>query len=326
MIVRLESEGLPYEEWRADDDADWSDFRRLGIGGSDVASIMGINRYRSPMEVWLEKTGRKPSPDLSDNEKVEWGNRLEGAVRQKFRDAHPELEVTEMGVTLVDKARPWAHANLDGRIQDGDSTGVLEIKTVGAERRHDWDDGVPDYYMAQVTHYLAVTGWGFAYVAALFGGQHYEEWRIERDEDDVSAVSDLVDTFWHGFVEADVPPQLVGTGNEARALLDSHQTGAGESAPDDVDEFNTVAWDYERHRRDEADAKRAKDMCANRLRGMVGDNKSLVSDIFRVTWSRRTTTRLDQRRLRKERPEIFEEYSVTSVADGGVRVTEIGGS
>ena len=71
----------------------WVEARKNGIGGSDVASIMGINKYSSPLSVWLIKTGREPSPDLSGNQAAEWGNRLEDVVADKFAEEHPELKV-----------------------------------------------------------------------------------------------------------------------------------------------------------------------------------------------------------------------------------------
>ena len=164
------SENLPFNLYVMDNDDEWLDFRSKGIGGSDVAAIMGISKYRSPVEVWMEKRGLKEPADLSDKEAVEWGNRLESIVRDKFAEMHPELMVMELPASLVSHNRPWAHANLDGCVKDehGD-WGVLEIKTVGKNREKDWADGVPDYYLTQVTHYLSVTGWKYAWVAALIG-------------------------------------------------------------------------------------------------------------------------------------------------------------
>ena len=64
--------------------AQWVEARKSGIGGSDVASIMGLNKYSSPLEVWMEKTGRAETPDISDKPPVYWGVILEDVVADEF--------------------------------------------------------------------------------------------------------------------------------------------------------------------------------------------------------------------------------------------------
>lgn len=318
----------PFDAYVMDSDEDWVKYRSTGVGGSDVAAIMGISKYRTPLEVWLEKTGRRKSPDLSDKESVEWGNRLEGIIREKFAEVHPELSVSEVNATLVSKDRAWAHANLDGMVVDElGNYGILEIKTVGKARESDWDNGVPDYYLTQVTHYMTVTGWGFAYVAALVGGQRYIEYRIGRDDDDVVAVTNAVDAFWRGFVVPDAMPAIVGTRSEAQALADQHPkaTSGDEyvSSHESQDLFNTLAWDYEQAKADEARAKSAKDEAANKMRAIIGDNKSVSTDIYRATWVRSTATRFDSKRFAADYPELFNQYCSTYMRDGGIRVKEL---
>ncbi|MBR3325845.1 MAG: YqaJ viral recombinase family protein, partial [Atopobiaceae bacterium] len=124
-MMRLDGYALPdwtepecFDAYKMESDDEWLGFRTKGVGGSDVAAIMGISAYRSPVEVWMEKTGRKQPADLSDKEAVEWGNRLESIIRNKFAEMHPEFIVSESGVTFVSRKRPWAHANLDGMVRD----------------------------------------------------------------------------------------------------------------------------------------------------------------------------------------------------------------
>lgn len=319
----------PFDAYVMDDNSEWVKYRVTGIGGSDVAALMGISKYRTPLEVWLEKTGRRESPDLSDKESVEWGNRLEGVIRDKFAEMHPELKVSEVNATLVRKDRLWAHANLDGVVMDADGRfGILEIKTVGKAREHDWDNGVPDYYLTQVTHYMSVTGWDYAYVAALIGGQRYVEYRIERDEEDVVAVTNAVDSFWRGFVLPDAMPAIVGTKSEAQAIQEQHPVATkGDeyvSNHDAQDLFNTLAWDYEQARAAEATAKKAKDEAANKMRAIIGDHKSVSTDIYRATWVRSTATRFDSKRFESEHPDLYSQYCIPFQRDGGIRVKELG--
>ena len=190
------------EAWRKD--------RNKGIGGSDMSVVLGISRFKTPYRLWLEKTGKK------EPEAVVKGNAIENKRRQRFRLIHPEWQITDgTDAVLVRDDKPFMRASIDGAIHDPETGewGVLEIKTAGSRRYGDWhdEDGdlkVPDYYLAQVTYYLAVTGWKWAIVYAdLSDGNEPVELRVERDEDDVWAVERAAAQFWH-FVSADIMPEF----------------------------------------------------------------------------------------------------------------------
>lgn len=308
-----------------DGDEEWLALRNKGIGGSDVSAIMGINKYTTPLEVWLEKTGRADHKDLSDNESVYWGNRLEHEVRDEFARRHQDLHVEEPTFTLVSDARPWAHANLDGILTDSDGNkGILEIKTVGEKRAGDWADGVPDYYMTQVTHYMSVTGWSFAWFAVLVGGQRYVEFYVERDEEDIAIVSDAVDTFWRDFVEKDVMPHMVGTSGESRAIVNAFGNDGGFASPENYAHFDALVEEYRKCKDLESAYKRQATKAANEIRAAIGSHKGAMTDVYKVTWVRSNQTRLDTDRIRSELPDIASRYEKTSMRDGGLRVSGVG--
>lgn len=197
----------------------WLEFRKTGVGGSDMAVLLGDSPWHTPVELWQEKTGRVEPEDISGKWAVIKGNALEGELRKRFRSMHPELQVIDgTDVSVVSKTHPIMHASLDGWLYDAekDSWGVLEIKTTNAfSGRTDWRDidgrlKAPDYYMAQVTHYMAVTGFTWGYFYADIGEAEPVEIRFDRDEDDVNAVIEAAETFW-GFVERDEMPELLGS-------------------------------------------------------------------------------------------------------------------
>lgn len=328
---KLEGYRLPdmtepdFEVFEMEGESEWLAFRNDGVGGSEVSAIMGISKYRSPVEVWMEKRGLKEPQDLSDKEAVEWGNRLESIIRDKFSEGHPELGVHESPHTFVDRGRPWAHANLDGMaVDESGNWGVVEIKTVGKNREDDWADGVPDYYLTQVTHYLSVTGWTYAWVAALIGGQHYVEFRVERDEDDIKAVNDAVDTFWKDCVIGGALPQIVGTQTEAGALLDVFGVESTEyAAPEDIRHFDNLVSEYtEAKRCERVYADHAKRI-ANEIRAAIGSNKGAQSDVYKVTWVKSYASRFDKRRFAQENPDLVEKYTVRYLKDSGLRVRDV---
>lgn len=124
---------------KADRHAAWLESRRQGIGGSDMGTILGLNAYKTPYELWLEKTGRVEPEDISGRWAVVRGNALESELRKRFRAAHPEMLVTDgTDKQFVSRGKPYLRASLDGILQKEDgSFGILEIKTAGNRRAGD---------------------------------------------------------------------------------------------------------------------------------------------------------------------------------------------
>lgn len=299
----------------------WVEARKNGIGGSDVASIMGLNKYSSPLNVWLIKTGREESPDLSGKEAVEWGNRLEDVVAEKFADEHPELKVYRRNATLVSIERPWAFANLDRWVTDGHGdVGILEVKTVGMRRAADWDDGVPLYYLTQVNHYMSVTGYQHAWVAVLIGGQEFREYYIERDEEDIATINNYVDTFWHDFVETDTAPALIGNDPEANAILHQHEDPSNEFIP--MLDMDLGMLDELQQIKDQIDdLKHEKTLIENQLKDIIGDYKGIETETRKVTWVRSVRSSFDKKAFDQAHPGITQDYMKTSVTNGGLRIS-----
>lgn len=303
--------------------AQWIEARTKGIGGSDVASIMGLNKYSSPLNVWLVKTGREQAPDLSDKEAVEWGNRLEDAVADKFKQAHKdEYKVYRKNAMLISNKRPWAFANLDRRLRDREGNqGILEVKTCGSRRAGDWDNGIPLYYLTQVTHYLAVTDYAFAWVAVLIGGQEYREYYVERNEEDIGAVNEAVDTFWNDFVLTNTPPALIGNEAEASAILHQHENPSDEyltlldSDVSMIDELTSI--------KSQIDAlKQKKTFIENQIKDLIGDARGIETETRRITWTRSARSSFDRKAFEQANPGVIQDYMKTSVTNGGLRISE----
>jgi putative phage-type endonuclease len=197
----------------------WLATRQTGIGGSDVATILGLNKWKSAYSLWAERIGLVDN-QTNESEAMEWGTRLESVIAAKFQEAHPELEVnTEVG-TWASIARPWQIANPDGiyRTED-DVYGVLEIKTATYE--DDWAHGVPRYYRTQVQWYLHTLGLGEATVAVLFHGNKYREYQIIADPFEQQLNMERVQQFLT-LVDAGVAPELDGSDSTQESLKAQH--------------------------------------------------------------------------------------------------------
>ena len=124
----------------------WLEMRNKGIGGSEAAVIVGMNRWKSPFQLWLEKTGEVEPEDLSNNEFVYWGTVLEQCVADRFAELTGK-RVTKRGM-LQDEEVPYFFANVD-RVVVGENAG-LECKTTNAYAKDAWEgDNIPDAYYCQ---------------------------------------------------------------------------------------------------------------------------------------------------------------------------------
>lgn len=196
------------EVYGYDNDEDWHNLRNKRIGGSDVGAIIGVNPYKSIIDVYIDKT---EGSTFKGNESTHWGHMLEGTVMKEFASRHSELTVYEAPYSVVEG---FLIANLDGALKDKETGeyGVLEIKTTSVWNKKDWEDEViPQYYYAQVQHYLMLTGYKFAYIAVLIGGQQYKEFKIERSEEDINLIRSKSIEFYQENLLKKIPPMPDGS-------------------------------------------------------------------------------------------------------------------
>lgn len=183
---------------------------RHGIGGSDASAVIGLNPYKTNEELWLEKTGQRIPPDISDKPYVKYGHDAEPLLRELFALHHPEYKVEYYDNNMIRNEKyPWAHASLDGELVDqAGRRGILEIKTTNilqSMQREKWKDQIPDNYYIQVLHYLLVTEYDFVELKAELRSvwqkeirSQIREYHIERKEveEDIEFLSKKEEQFW----------------------------------------------------------------------------------------------------------------------------------
>lgn len=273
----------------------WLQHRRQGVGGSDMSAILGLNKYTTPYQLWLDKTGRTKHEEL-DNWAIVKGRTLEPALRKRFKRMHPEYLVQDgTDKSFTSRAHPCMQASLDGIIYDTehDQYGVLEIKTANAVRgAHDWHDSdgeltAPDYYVAQVTHYMAVTGFSFAVFYADIGEREPVEVRVERDEQDIQTVIHAAEQFWQ-FVQDDTMPALQ-TASEV-SMMYPQSDGDEISAPaEQASEITQTAILYQQVSEQISELKDKQEALKDQLAVAVGEHDAINTGQYRISY--KTTMR-----------------------------------
>lgn len=181
---------------------EWLQERRMGLGGTDSAAIMGVSKFKTPMEVCLAKWGELP--ETPQNDLMRYGLLIEPVLRQWYVNETGRTVTVPDGVIRHSK-QPFLLASLDGFTDDGR---VLEIKT--ASRGDEWgepgSDEIPDAYMCQVQHYMYVTGAPVADVVVSIMGKMPVMYEVEADKELHDMMIQVESDFWHNNVLAGVLP------------------------------------------------------------------------------------------------------------------------
>ncbi|MEX3635991.1 YqaJ viral recombinase family protein [Paraburkholderia sp. BR14320] len=162
----------------------WLAERRSGIGGSDAAATVGLDPWKTALDVFLQKTGQVEAEDLDEVERVRFGNIMEAPIADEYARRYG-VKVRRRNQILRNAAYPWMIANVD-RVIEGRRCG-LECKNVDgmAYRLGDWGepgtDEVPEHYLLQCRHYMIVTGFDEWHLAACVGGNRLVVYVIRRD-------------------------------------------------------------------------------------------------------------------------------------------------
>lgn len=293
---------------------DWLTVRRSGIGGSDAAAAVGLSPYMSPLELWLDKTGRAeglPRPDPGDTTSpTYWGTLLEPIVAAAYTQ-QTGRRVRKVNAVLRHQTIPFMLANIDREVVGTPNVQILECKTAGEFGARLWREGVPEYVQLQVQHQFAVTGKVAADVAVLLCGQSLEVHRIERDDALIARLVELEAAFWR-FVESDTPPPVDGSDSSDKALRHLYPGHGG-----------TVDFSGDRHLssvfadlvavRTEIDAREQVEASLRQtIQQAMGEADQAVFETGAVSFRRsRDSSRIDLKRLLDDHPHLATRYATT---------------
>ena len=290
---------------------DWLAVRRTGIGSSDAAAAVGLSPYVSPIELWLDKTGRTegmPAPD-DTNSPAAWGTLLEPIVAAVYTRVTGN-RVRKINAVLRHPTIPWMLANIDREVVGAGDVQILECKTAGEHGARLWRDRVPEYVELQVQHQLAVTGKTAAHVAVLLCGQALEVFRIERDDALIARLIKLEERFWR-YVETDTPPPADGSESADRALRHLYPGNGGTVDFTDDRRLSSVFADLVAVRT-EIEARQAIEaQLKQTIQQAMGEATRAVFETGSVSFKRsRDSSTVDLKRLLAEHPEFEMKYAI----------------
>lgn len=308
--------------------------RRHGIGGSDVAPILGLSKFRTALDVFNDKTSNAEQQE--ETEAMHWGTLLEDVVAKEFA-ARTGLKVQRITKTLRKGEGGWMVANIDRAIVNPKIAGkvmysklsvgpmittdtILECKTCNAFAAKEWgpsqeedivagrepttEHKIPVYYETQVQWYMGVTGAKVCYVAVLIGGSDYRMYRVDRDDDVIQALVNACSKFWFENVKKGVPP-APQTADETVALFPKDN---GEM----VEATNEVAAKVGDLINLEARIKalsEEKDAIKDFLCATIGEKTGItIGGNVACTYKASTRNTVNTAALKKAEPAIYQQY------------------
>jgi len=317
------------------DREDWLIHRRCGIGGSDIAAICGFSPYSKPAEIWAQKAGKDKRQ--VDNAAVYWGHTLEPVVADEFARRHKDLHVMSAPGIITNAENPIFMATVDRLYWNVGSKGgsgsdpkelfenptdnfdgILEIKTTRIGR--DWDETLPKHVEAQLQWYLGVTGLQRGHVAVLIGGQDYQEFEIEVDQEMIGRMQEQAMRFWEDYVLTDTRPPMAGTNRELELMKAIYP----ESVPNTMTykpEIIGFVEQFEQAKADIKDAEARKREAEIEIRNAIEDNEiALVGDYTVTAKTQKAAMRFDSGAFKADNPGLYESYRRESKAARPVRV------
>ncbi|KSQ33864.1 endonuclease [Pseudomonas aeruginosa] len=278
------------------------------LGGSDVAGILGISPWRTPLDVYLDKVQPRTGPVDPAKQKIfTRGQRMEPYVIDLLAE-ETGLKIIGRGNRYRDQQHDFMAAEIDAEAASGEN---IEIKTVSPFKAKDWGevqtDAIPVHYTAQAMHGLMVTGRQVCIFGVLIGGDDFRVYRVERDDETIAAIREKEVEFW-GRIQRLDPPEATAVSD----ILRLFERDAGTSIEADgkvVEVFNHLRELKAKAKGLEYEIESAEE----RIKLFMQDHAQLtVNGKSVLTWKSQTTNRFDQSAFKEAHPALFEQFKKTS--------------
>lgn len=283
--------------------------RMSGIGGSDAGTALGLNKYKTPLQLYLEKIGEAEPDDLSDNQRVHFGNVLEDTVAKEYA-RRTGKNVRKRNQMFRHKEHDFMLANID-RSVDGEQK-ILECKTADAWTLihnawgPDGSDEVPDHYLVQVYHYMIVMGYKLADLAVLIGGNDFRIYHFEYEQDLADAIIEQEYNFWHNHVLTGIPPEPI-TEDDLELLYTTDNTEPLVATDDILAMHQSLKVIKDEYKKLEG----AKDGLEFMLKKFMKDHTTLLGPDEKplTTWKRaKASKRFNKEKFEQEHGDLYKSY------------------
>ncbi len=265
------------------DSAEWHRIRSTGIGGSDIAAIVGLSPRQSSIDVWLQKKGLAPAKEESSA--MHWGHNLEDVIAREY--AEKTGFVVEPGVHLRNGFRL---GNTDRMVPS--QRRILEVKTASGFVAREWGtegtDEIPDHYLCQVQWYLGLldpADFNCADVPVLIGGNDFRIYHIERNDELIGQLIEAGERWWTDYIVGDKAPEPDGTICDMRSRLILHPKDNGRML-DATPELDDLARKLDEAKAVLTSAEGQVEDLELQMKTIIGDASGVAGADWSCTWKK----------------------------------------
>lgn len=297
------------------DHAEWLEERNKGIGSSEVGTILGVNHFDTPYNLWRRKKGY--APPTEETLIMRLGHLMEDSVATLFAEASGAtiIKNTACDWLAVNKDKPYLRVSPDrlyvpkGLPKRKSNYRVLECKTT---RLNIDKDALPKYWWCQIQYQMYVLGIEHGVLAWIRNGTEFDYVEVDRNDRFCEFMVSELDRFWNEYLLADVaPPDLT-----ANDTLDKFPVNTEEFVKVDI---QSEAFKlYQRLltvRKEHAKISEAKEELENRLKMLIGANQGIMLDgdglepTILATWkTSKSSKKFDTKQFETDHPELYKLY------------------
>jgi putative phage-type endonuclease len=293
---------------------DFSVDRSKYIGGSDIGAILGLSRFRSPLEVWMEKTGKETKQ--LDSLPLRFGSFAEEFVASEYSRATGFELIHDESIYLHPK-HAFMSAHIDRFVLEGGAASstpsrILECKTANPFSSGDWgevgSDEVPMSYLCQCIWYMAITNINRVDLAVLFGNSDFRIYEIARDLELETVILQKASLFWSDYVLKDLPPPAQSEADCQTLFKKGDPTKSIEAQPETLELSRRLALLNSEISTREEEISSIKQNIMNQM----GEAETLTyQGKVLATWKApKPSFRLDSKRLETDHPQIASNYKI----------------
>lgn len=280
------------------------------LGGSDVAGILGISPWRTPLEVYLDKVQPRIKPVAPSKQKVfTRGQRMEPYVIDLLSE-ETGLEIIHRGNRYIHRDYGFIAAEIDAEAASGEN---IEIKTVSPFKAKEWGevqtDAIPVHYTAQAMHGLMVTGKQVCVFGVLIGGDDFRIYRVERDEETIQAILEKEIAFWDRVINLN-PPEAT-TVSDISLMFEKDSGSSIEADGKALALFNELRDMKSRYKSLGEEIAVSEE----KLKLYMQEHSILTLDGKTIcTWKSQVSNRFDQNLFQVEHPELYEKFKTSTTS------------
>ncbi len=281
--------------------------RKQGIGGSDAAAIAGLSRWKTALDIYLEKLDLAEPENIDGLDRVLFGKLLEPIVAQEYERRTGKVCCIEPN-TLIHPQYPWMFANIDRRITNDNA--ILECKTASAYSRDEWgesgSDQFPDEYLLQCAHYAIVCDVPKVELAVLIGGQNFRVYGYQRNQKLENRLIEMEHDFWHNHILKKIPPEPK-TPQQAAMLWPKDTADSVAVVTNEVEE---IVYQLTNTKQQIKQLEEEEKKLQTYISAFMKDASVLadVSGKLLATWKAQTTNRFDSPSLKSTHPDLYEKF------------------